>query len=101
MSFTIVNPAGAPPELKHQLAARPADLKGLRLGLLDNGKANADMLLHALSERLQTRLGVVETVYLSRRQPGRDHRRRRPGEYDEFLETLVEQCDLVLNGVGD
>lgn len=101
MPITMVNPAGAPPELTHRHATRPADLAGLRLGLLDNGKANADLLLHAVSERLRDRVGLVETVYLSRRQPGRDHRRRRPNEYDEFLETLAEHCDVVLNGVGD
>jgi hypothetical protein len=101
MPLTLVNPAGTPPEVTHRHATRPTDLSGLRLGLLDNGKANADLMLHALSERLRERVGLVETVYLSRREPGRDHRKRRPHEYDEFLETLVEQCDVVVNGVGD
>jgi hypothetical protein len=101
MTLMIVNPAGAPPELSHRLAVRPAELTGLRLGVLDNGKANADMLLHALSAKLTARFGVVETAYLSRRQPGMDHRKRRPGEYDEFLEILTQQCDVVINGVGD
>ena len=38
---------------RSKLAPRPAELAGLRLGLVDNTKFNSDTLLHKLAERLR------------------------------------------------
>ena len=45
MSFAVHDPRGARAANVPSLAKRPAGLAGLRLGVLDNGKEQADFLL--------------------------------------------------------
>src|SRR5687767_13483415 len=44
----VLEPAAAPQPPLVELAKRPATLDGKRLGFLDNGKPNADVLLAAI-----------------------------------------------------
>ena len=49
-SMKLIDPTGADPGLDSwSLAPRPADLRGKRVGLLDNSKANSDV--HAAGHR--------------------------------------------------
>ncbi|GAC1548429.1 MAG: hypothetical protein NVS3B16_21330 [Vulcanimicrobiaceae bacterium] len=55
------------------LAARPASLRGLTIGLLDNGKENADALLDRTAEHLIARgATVVRTRKPSHSRPAPD-----------------------------
>ena len=48
-SLSLVDPTGADPgKTSLNLSPRPVDLKGKRLGLLDNSKANSDVILLSL-----------------------------------------------------
>ncbi len=66
-SIRVYDPT-APTSVRHaQPAPRPLALAGLRLGILDNSKANAGLLMTSVAEGLQQRYGVREV--LVRRKP--------------------------------
>ena len=97
MFDTMLDPTGTPgraPDGGGALAPRPADLAGLRLGLLTNTKRNAAELLDAVARRLGDRHGTVRVV-----------RHTKPGITDpvppDQLADLVARCDVVVVGVGD
>jgi hypothetical protein len=64
------------------------------LGLLDNGKPNADRVLHKVAEKLHRQHPGLQIRYY-----------RKPGAYrpapSALLEEVVAACDGVLIGVGD
>ena len=75
------------------LAPRISDLRGKRLGLVDNSKVNADLFLAHLSDALVDRFGAIV------------HRKvRKLAPKDHLAETdignLVE-CDAVVQCFGD
>jgi nucleotide-binding universal stress UspA family protein len=90
----LFDPTSKPVERAVEVAARPATLTGLRLGLIDNTKFNSDTLLNKLAERLARRHGM--TVALTSRKRSPSH------EIDEAaVKTLRAQADLVVSGIGD
>jgi hypothetical protein len=90
-----MNPFGSSaPAPRSRLAARPASLHGLRLGLLDNSKPNADLLLEGVLEELDGQLEPSEVV--RRRKPAAGV----PGP-EALLAELGAQCDAVIMAVGD
>jgi hypothetical protein len=95
---SILDPTvGAPDETgsgRTPLAPRPADLAGLRLGLLVNTKRNADVFLEELGALLAERHGTATA--LVRTKPSIVH----PAP-PEMLEELRSGCDVVVVGVGD
>jgi hypothetical protein len=75
-------------------APRRPDLTGVRLGLLENTKHNAALLLDDLAEILQREHGVTSVL------------RRTKTAFalplpEEQLRELVRECDVVITGVGD
>jgi hypothetical protein len=76
------------------LAPRPADLSGLRIGLLENTKHNAALLLDELAGHLEREHGARAVL------------RRTKTAFalpmpDELRKEFVAECDVVLVGVGD
>jgi hypothetical protein len=55
----VLSPLGVTPDIIKPLAPRPASLNGLRLGVLDNSKPNADVLLLRVAELLAARADGV------------------------------------------
>lgn len=53
MSFAVHDPRGTRAANAPSLAKRPAKLAGLRLGVLDNGKEQADLLLARSAQLLR------------------------------------------------
>lgn len=51
--FQLVPPIDPNVAAGRSMAERPTDLRGARLGLLDNRKGNANVLIDALGEHLQ------------------------------------------------
>lgn len=75
-------------------AARPADLRGLTVGLLANTKKNAEPFLEAVGEALVSEYGVANLVRrkkLNIAQPA-------PAE---MADELISSCDVIVIGVGD
>lgn len=76
------------------LPPRPASLRGVRLGLVDNTKINSDTLLGKLAERLARRHGAVVSVITRKRSPSH--------AVDEAaIEQLRRRADLAVSGIGD
>jgi len=91
----LVDPTGEVTQATKPLAPRTRRaLQGSRVGLVDNGKRNADAFLRALGELLQVRFGAQEV-----------HLRRKPNASlpapPELVEDLLARCDVVIAGVGD
>ncbi|MBO0713451.1 MAG: hypothetical protein J2O39_06725 [Acidimicrobiales bacterium] len=93
MRFDLLDPTAKPTTPEVRLAARPSDLRGLRVGLIENTKANAAGLLEAVAEVLKDDLKPAEVI-----------RRKVPATLpasEEVLDELARDCDLVIEAVGD
>lgn len=76
------------------LAPRPASLRGLTIGLLDNTKVNATHLLQEIGDVLTSRYGVAETRMYTKDYFGTPVK-------DELLRKVAEECAVVVTAVGD
>jgi hypothetical protein len=92
--LVLVSPVNEPIPADSTLAPRLAALEGKRLGLLDNSKSKAGMLLDTVAAILQTQHSFTNIV-----------RQRKPSASKpaapEVIDELAKTCDLVLVGVGD
>lgn len=91
--FQLVPPVDPKLSEGRQMAPRPERLEGLRLGLLDNRKSNANVLLEELGRQLETDHGVAGSTMLVKPIFSRPS----PGE----LLTELEDYDAVLTAIGD
>ena len=88
----IVSPVGQRVNKKAGLAKRKGEsLKGLRIGLLDNNKPNADKFLGFVGELLTRRHGDVELV--AKRKMSRTEA--------DCLPELISRCDVVISAMAD
>jgi len=69
-------------------------LAGSRLGIIDDSKQNAEVLLEELVDVLRTRYEIAEVRW--HRKPSAS----RPAD-PAALKDLVEHCDAVIIAVGD
>ena len=92
--MTLFDPTSSPVARDVAVAPRPADLRGLRLALVENTKFNSDTLLNRLGALLAREYGVTPVLM---------HRKRSPSH--EVEETAVAElrtrADLVISGIGD
>ncbi|OZM83426.1 UGSC family (seleno)protein [Pseudonocardia sp. MH-G8] len=98
MPNTILDPTGgrpARPAAAPARAPRRRDLTGARVGLLENTKQNAALLLTAVGELLVTEHGAAQVSLLRTKtafaQPASD----------ELVARYRGACDVVVTGVGD
>lgn len=84
-------PAAAPETVA---VATKVSGSGIRLGILDNSKANADHLLQFLLDAAGSSLPVASTV--KRRKPAAS----RPAAND-IVEDLAREADFVLSAMAD
>jgi hypothetical protein len=94
MTVRILDPTVAPDPVATGLAPRLPDLDGLRLGLLANGKVNADRLLRLVADALPPRHRVAEVVTRVKANASQ----LAPGE---LLDELAARCHAVVTAVGD
>jgi hypothetical protein len=91
----ILDPTGqADTRQSATLAPRVSDLSGIRLGLLDNAKANAASVLETVAEQLRAQHHVGEVSTYTKSYFGT------PVEEDRAQE-IAQSCDAVIAGVGD
>ena len=67
---------------------------GLRIGVLDNGKGNADHLLRLLTEGLKSRLPVESVLVLRKSSVSLP-------AAGEILDELAAHTDLVVSAMAD
>lgn len=90
----LLDPTAKPQEDVKSLAPRLAGLRGQRIGILDNTKSNADVLMLRLAELLCEQYEASEIV----------HRRKAHaavGATVDMLDDIARRCDAVLVGSGD
>ena len=90
----IVAPDAPMEETVQLKPARTLASGGIRLGVLDNSKANADHLLNMIVEGVKKEF-KVDSV-LVRRKPTSS----RPAT-DEVLDELAKEADLVVSAMAD
>jgi hypothetical protein len=91
-SIEIVNPVGVGESKQTGLARRKHDsLHGLRVGLLDNNKPNADKFLQFVGDLLKRRDGDIEIVALCKMSRTEA----------DCLPELIARCDVVINAFAD
>lgn len=90
----IYIPTGEDTSYQKPLAPRVAGLDGKVIGILDNGKWNANKLLRAIEQQLRGKYGFP--AVLKRKKEGPSV----PAPAG-MIEELAEQCDLVITAIGD
>ncbi len=84
-------PIGAVDTLARHLARRLDTLRGARIGILDNHKEFADIVLRGIVETLQRDYGVSDVTIWKKSYLGI------PSPYPA---EMAARCDAVINGVG-
>ena len=74
-------------------AARPMDLSGKVVGLLDNTKEQGDLILEAVAETLQRDYGVARVVVK------RKEYFSRPAS-DALLDQFAQEVEIVVSALG-
>jgi hypothetical protein len=93
----IYAPDGAIGRPTFALAPSPTVLTGLRVGVLDNGKPNARLIMARMAEQLAGRTGATVTLVTDK---GPGHNAATPCS-DDVFEQLVKEVDLVITGSAD
>ncbi|HEV8584935.1 MAG TPA: hypothetical protein VGT02_08185 [Methylomirabilota bacterium] len=76
----------------NRLAPRKASLAGLTIGVLDNSKPNAGVLLHRVAELLAARTGAAGVRGFSKPSAARPA---------EILDDIAKSAHVVLTGSAD
>ena len=88
----VLGPLGRTSDAVAPLARRPSSLAGLRIGVLDNSKPNADVLLGCVAEALAARAGGATIRRWTK--PGSS----RPAA---MIDEIAAAADVVLTGTAD
>ena len=90
----LVVPDAPPVEVAHVKASRTLSGQGIRLGVLDNSKGNADHLLNFIVEGVKHEFKVDSVVV--RRKPASS-----AGATAQVLDELAKEADLVVSAMAD
>ena len=91
---TLVVPEAPVPEAAAIAGLRKSGSSGLRLGVLDNSKGNADHLLRFIVEGVKAKLPVASVVMTRKGSVSLPA----PGE---VLDRLTREADLVVSAMAD
>jgi len=89
-----VSPEAAVPAAAAIQPAADKRVAGIRLGILDNSKGNADHLLNFLVEAVRSQMPVTSVV--KRRKPASS----RPAD-PAVIDDLVRETDFVISAMAD
>ncbi len=90
----VLDPAGRRVVAARRLAARPASLAGLTVGLLDNSKPNARVLLERVGTLLVERAGAAGFRVWTK--PGSS-----AGALGPVLDAIARECRVALTASAD
>jgi hypothetical protein len=90
----VYDPRGLVHAAATPLAPRVSTLEGLRLGILDNSKWNANKLLRGSLERLQAGHRLAAANYYVKHSFSKD-------AAPELIAQIAAECDIVLTAIGD
>ena len=86
----VLVPTGAIEMSAHVLAPRLQTVRGARIGILDNCKEFADIVLRGVADVLQREHGAQVKFW----------RKDYLGRASPFAKEMAAGCDAVINGVG-
>ncbi|MGE0797771.1 MAG: hypothetical protein AB7G13_06840 [Lautropia sp.] len=92
--ITLAIPEAPPRSTASDGALQAKAGTGIRLGLLDNSKPNADLLLKGLLDRVSTSVGFESVLFVSKPNAATYAPR-------EVLDQLEKGADLVISAMGD
>lgn len=90
----LVIPEAPPPAAVAIGKQRGLKAAGLRIGILDNSKSNADHLLKFIIEGVKAQMPVASVVSLRKPSPSL------PAD-KALLDELAENADCVISAMGD
>jgi|SRR5215470_22498 len=90
----VFDPRGAVETDPLALSPRVADVSGLRLGVLDNTKWNANRLLRKTVARLEDEFSFATVQYYRKESFSKD-------ADPALIETIAADNDIVLTAIGD
>ena len=90
----IVVPDAPIEEVAQLKTSRTLSSRGIRLGVLDNSKSNADHLLNLIVDGVKKEYKVESVVF--KRKPASS----RPATV-EMLDELAKEADLVISAMAD
>lgn len=93
MTVQILRPDGPTTGPAHRLSTPRAVLAGARIGVLDNQKPNAGLVMLSVARKLAARAGCPEPIALEKNAA-------KPAPL-EVIEQLRKQVDLVITGSAD
>ncbi len=92
--LVVYDPRGALDERAEPTAPRVAALAGLRLGILDNSKWNANKLLRGAAAALQAAVPFAAVNYYVKQSFSKD-------AAPDLIERIAAENDIVLTAIGD
>jgi site-specific recombinase len=93
--LVLLVPEAAAPKVEAAVISERGLQRGeLRLGILDNSKANADHLLRMVADQVRAAHAVKSVLTLRKSSVAMAAR-------PEVIEQLVNDCDLVLSAMAD
>ena len=93
-SVLLFDPRGIVDQDNTPVAPRKAKLEGLRLGILDNSKWNANKLLRGASTALSEDIKFAAVNYYVKQSFSKD-------AAPELIEQIARENDIVLTAIGD
>jgi hypothetical protein len=93
-SVLLFDPRGIVDEDSTPIAPRKTKLEGLRLGILDNSKWNANKLLRCASAALSEDIKFAAVNYYVKQSFSKD-------AAPELIEQIARENDIVLTAIGD
>lgn len=97
MTIVVYTPAGAVGAAPVQRSAAVPVLSGVAVGVLDNAKPNAALLMTRMAEELATRTGA-ELALVTDKGPGAN---AATPATDQVLDRITEEVKVVLTGSAD
>jgi hypothetical protein len=93
-SVPVYDPRGVVDATPQAIAPRVKKLEGMRLGLLDNTKWNANKLLRGVRDRLASKHALGAVNYYRKESFSL-------AASPELLATIASENDIVLTAIGD
>ena len=93
----LIDPTVTTVQASIHMAPRPHDLDGLIVGLLNNGKSHADLVLDATHRLMLDRYDLQGIRNYQKGTPGAASRTFTP----EIIEEIADNCQVVINALSD
>jgi hypothetical protein len=90
----VFDPRGNVDSKVTPIAPRPKALRGLRLGILDNSKWNANKLLRGAAAAVSASIEFAAVNYYVKHSFSKD-------AFPELIERIAAENDIVLTAIGD